>query len=217
MNSLLRNFTTACIFFSVLIISDAIGQQVTGVSIIGARMWAQSGVSGPASSSDNQLVLFSGTSGGVVKGATGTGIVKIAAGVQSVVTGTATDCVLVNGSSGPCGSGGGTSYSAGDGIQISGSTISVDTTVPAVGLSGSQSLTFGSIAASSCSTQTITASGALIGDKISAGWPSGLPDGMSAHMRVTNSNEITVTLCKITTGSASVTGLTFGYHIERTR
>lgn len=41
-----------------------------------------------------------------------TGVVYLTAGVPSAVTGTATDCVLVNGTSGPCGSGGGGSISA---------------------------------------------------------------------------------------------------------
>lgn len=59
------------------------------------------------STTDNQIALFSGATGKLIKndGAL-TGLLKAAAGVILPVTGTATDCVHVDGTSGPCGSGG---------------------------------------------------------------------------------------------------------------
>ncbi len=117
----------------------------------------------------------------------------------------------------PPGGGGGGSYTAGDGIQIVGGVISVDASVPATALSGSTSLTFGSISSGACAVQTITASGATVGDGVVEGWPATLPDGLTGIMHVTATNTISVRLCKHTTGAADVTGLTFTYQIIRGR
>lgn len=116
----------------------------------------------------------------------------------------------------PAGGAGGT-YTAGDGIQINAGLISVDPTVPAVVLNGSQSLVFGAIAQSSCATQNITAPGAAAGDRVVAGYPATLPDGLTGVMFVSATDTVTVRLCKITAGSADVTGLTFTYQIIRGR
>lgn len=112
---------------------------------------------------------------------------------------------------------GGSTYTAGDGISIASNVISVDATVPAVAVSGSQSLTFGTIAQSSCVTQNITATGATVGDSVAPGYPATLPDGLMGMMFVSATNTIQVRLCKITAGSADVTGLTFTYQIIRGR
>lgn len=120
----------------------------------------------------------------------------------------------------PPGGGGGTTYTAGDGIdaaQLAAGVAAVDTTVPAVAAQGSQSLTFGTINASSCSVQTITATGATLGDKPIPGWPATLPDGVLGMMIVSATNTLQVRLCKLTTGAADVTGLTFTYQIVRAR
>jgi hypothetical protein len=111
----------------------------------------------------------------------------------------------------------GGSYTAGDGIQIAAGQISVDATVPAVVLSGSQSLVFGSIAQTSCATQNLTAPGATIGDRVAAGFPATLPDGLTGIMLVSATDTVAVRLCKITAGNADVTGLTFTYQIIRGR
>lgn len=116
----------------------------------------------------------------------------------------------------PAGGTGG-SYTAGDGIQISAGQISVDASVPAAVLSGTQSLTFGTIAQSNCGTQNITAPGVTVGDAVVAGFPPTLPDGVTGIMLVTATDNIAVRLCKITAGSADVTGLTFTYQIIRGR
>lgn len=117
----------------------------------------------------------------------------------------------------PPGGGGGGTYTAGDGISIVSSVVSVDATVPAIAVSGSQSLTFGTINAGSCSVQTITATGATAGDGVVPGYPATLPDGVIGIMHVTATNTVSVRLCKITTGAADVTGLTFTYQIIRGR
>lgn len=60
-----------------------------------------------ATSVDSEVVLFSGTSGKTLKRATASGVAKVTSGVLGVVSGTSTNCVLVDGTSAACGSGGG--------------------------------------------------------------------------------------------------------------
>lgn len=60
---------------------------------------------------NGQFVVSSGTSGDAIKPLTGTGVVKMTSGVPSVVSGTSSDCVKVDGSSGTCGGGGGAAAS----------------------------------------------------------------------------------------------------------
>lgn len=62
-------------------------------------------VVGPASSTDGAIAQFDGTTGKLLKQFTGTGVLKAAGGVPSVVTGTDSNCVYVDGTSGPCGTG----------------------------------------------------------------------------------------------------------------
>lgn len=81
---------------------------------------------------------------GTVTVGTLTGVLLGTSGVLSVVTGTATDCVKVNGTSGACGSGGGTITLSGD---VSGSGTSAITTVIGAGVVTNAMLA-GSIAAS---------------------------------------------------------------------
>jgi hypothetical protein len=58
-----------------------------------------------STSVDSEIALFSGTGGKTLKRATGSGVVKITSGVASVVSGTSSNCVLVDGTSGACGTG----------------------------------------------------------------------------------------------------------------
>lgn len=128
--------------------------------------------------------------------------------------------VVSSGAPCPTSGGGGATLIAGDGIdsgQLSQNIISVDSTVPAIAVSGVQSLTFGSISQSGCGVQNITAVGASIGDRVSPGFPATLPDGIIGMMNVTATNTISVRLCKITSGAAEVTGLTFTYSVIRAR
>jgi hypothetical protein len=66
--------------------------------------------SADSSATDSQLVVMSGTTGKAIKKSALSGVLKAASGVPAAVTGTATDCVLVDGTSGPCGSGGGVTF-----------------------------------------------------------------------------------------------------------
>jgi hypothetical protein len=52
---------------------------------------------------NGEMVQFADTTGAVIKRATGSGVVKMTNGVVSTVTGTSTDCVKVDGTSGACG------------------------------------------------------------------------------------------------------------------
>jgi hypothetical protein len=62
-----------------------------------------------SSSTDGMLPLFNGTTGKQIRPATGTGIMRLNSGSLQLVTGAASDCVKVDGSSGACGGGGGSS------------------------------------------------------------------------------------------------------------
>ena len=213
-------------FFFLSLAVLLVAQTFTGVSLIGVRLGAQGGgdVVGPSSSVNGQVATFSGTTGKLLAAFTGTGIYRFSSGVPSLITqGTDGNCVSWSTSGGlsdagaPCGSGGGATYSAGDGIGISGTTISVDTTVPALVADGSQSMTFGTISSGTISTQTLTVSGVSVGDRVTMGWPSSLPDGLIPFAYVSATDTITVKLYKATSGSASVTGLTFYYQVQRIR
>lgn len=84
--------------------------------------------SNTSTSVDSELVLFSGTSGKTGKRATSTGVAKLTSGVLGVVAGTATDCVLVNGTSAACGSGGGVADPGANGVM---KRTSLNVTAPA--------------------------------------------------------------------------------------
>ncbi len=78
-----------------------------GVRWAPATLAAGSGdLTGPASSVDGEVALFNSTTGKVMKRATATGVAKLVSGVLGVVSGSPTDCVKVDGTSGACGSGG---------------------------------------------------------------------------------------------------------------
>lgn len=63
---------------------------------------------------EDAITTLSAAKGGLGADASAfSGVVKMSGGVASVVTGTATDCILVNGTSGPCGTGGGGSSGLG--------------------------------------------------------------------------------------------------------
>jgi len=62
--------------------------------------------SNTSTSVDGEIALFSGSGGKTIQRATGSGVAKITNGVLSTVTGSALDCVKVDGTSGACGTGG---------------------------------------------------------------------------------------------------------------
>jgi hypothetical protein len=61
------------------------------------------GMSGPSLVEDGQMALFNGITGNALEPFGGSGLVKASNGVPSIVAGLASDCVRVDGSSGPCG------------------------------------------------------------------------------------------------------------------
>jgi hypothetical protein len=73
--------------------------------------WQATVRSNSSSSVNGELVVFSGTAGSAVTRASGTGVARLADGVLSTVPGASSDCVKVDGSSGPCGSGGAVDWS----------------------------------------------------------------------------------------------------------
>jgi hypothetical protein len=172
-------------------------------------------VTGPVGAVDGEVALYSGTSGKVVKRATGSGVVKLSNGVLGYVSGTASDCVRADGSSGPCG---GTIY-FGAGLEGSG-TAADPVRLASGGSVASQtfysaSLTFGTIAAFSCSEQSIPADGVTAGEALAAGWPGGLPAGVAGTM-YSGMDAIAVRLCNVTNAAVAVPdGMTYNARVVR--
>jgi hypothetical protein len=164
---------------------------------------------------DGEVALYSGTSGKVVKRATGSGVVKLTNGVLGYVSGTASDCVRADGSSGPCG---GTIY-FGAGLEGSG-TAADPVRLASGGSVASQtfysaSLTFGTIAAFSCSEQVIAADGVTAGETLAAGWPEALPAGVTGTM-YSGTGAITVRLCNVTNAAVTVPdGMSYNARVVR--
>lgn len=140
------------------------------------------------------------------------GTITIATKVAAAVG----DVCKLNGSGG---SGGGDTIAADTGIlvtTVSGTKyISVDTAVVPTFLEASASLDFGSIAANACSSLTLSLPGAATGNRVAAGWPSTLEAGLLGMMLVTAADTVTVTLCKITTGSVDPASQAFSATIVR--
>jgi hypothetical protein len=119
------------------------------------------------------------------------------------------------------GGGGGGSYTFNSGTGTVASTVgttityNVDTATVPTFLTGATSIDFGSIAQNNCSTSTITVTGAVTGDAVAPGWPAALEAGLTGIMNVTAANTVTVTLCKITSGSVDPANNTFRATIVR--
>lgn len=119
------------------------------------------------------------------------------------------------------GGGGGGSYTFNSGTGTSASTVgttityNVDTATVPTFLTGATSIDFGSIAQNTCSTSTITVTGAVTGDAVAPGWPAALEAGLTGIMNVTAANTVTVTLCKNTSGSVDPANNTFRATIVR--
>src|SRR5579863_3622647 len=93
--------------------------------------------------------------------------------------------------------GAGTSYNAGTGISIAGSSIAVDRTLVPTYLAGSASLTFGSISQASCAQLTFALTGVNPGDSIAPGWPATLEAGLVGNMLASAANTVAVRLCNL--------------------
>lgn len=66
--------------------------------------------SNTATSVNGEIALFSGTTGKLIQRAGGSGVARLTSGVLGTVSGNASDCVKVDGSSGACGTGGGSGF-----------------------------------------------------------------------------------------------------------
>ncbi len=173
---------------------DASGNLVSAGAACGT---GNGDVSGPPGSVDGEVALFQGTSGKILKRASGSGVVQLSNGVLGFVSGAASDCIRADGTSGPCG---GTIYfgaglegtgTAADPVRLaSGGSVASQTFYSA-------SLTFGTVAGQSCAEQSIPAAGATPGEAVAAGLPPALPAGLVATM-YSGADVVVVRLCNVT-------------------
>lgn len=191
---------------------DASGNLVSAGAACGT---GNGDVSGPAASADGEIALFQGTTGKLLRRASGNGVVKLADGVLGFVSGTGADCVRADGTSGPCG---GTIYfgaglegsgTAGDPVRLaSGGSVASQTFYSA-------SLTFGTVGGQSCVEQNIPAAGATPGETVAAGLPPTLPAGLVASM-YSGADVVVVRLCNVTGTGVDVPGdISFSARIVR--
>ncbi|MBE0657735.1 MAG: hypothetical protein IH602_08580 [Bryobacteraceae bacterium] len=154
--------------------------QISGIAGVGQ---GGTGASTAATARTNLLPGYAGQSGKCLK-----------------VTGTSTDVEW-----GDCVSGGLT-VTAGAGIEVSGTTISVDTGAVPSSMTASATLagwSGGVIAAHSCAELNFPLPGATSGDAIAAGWPPDLAAGLTGTMYATANGAVVVRLCNVTASSVS--------------
>ena len=112
-------------------------------------------------------------------------------------------------------SGGAASYTAGAGISIAGTSLSVDKTSVPTYLTATASLSFGSIAQASCAQLTFALTGANPGDSIAPGWPSTIEAGLAGSMFVSASNTVAVRLCNLSGSALTPAAQTFRASVIR--
>lgn len=100
------------------------------------------------------------------------------------------------------GGGGGTTYEAGIGLELVGNIFRINSATGRYFLTNSASLTFGSIAAQGCNTQTITVTGALTGEAVQLHLPVSSDVGIYFEARVTAADTVTVRGCNWKTSGA---------------
>lgn len=76
-------------------------------------------------------------------------------------------------------------------------------------------LDFGSIAAQTCATLTITATGAAADNPVAPAWPVALEAGLSGLMHVTAANTVTVRLCNVTASAIDPASQTFAGRVVK--
>jgi hypothetical protein len=111
--------------------------------------------------------------------------------------------------------GAGNSYTAGTGINIAGGSLSVDKTSVPTYLTGTSSLSFGSITQASCAQLTFALAGANPGDSIAPGWPSSIEAGLAGSMFVSASNTVAVRLCNLSGSALTPAAQTFRASVIR--
>ena len=112
------------------------------------------------------------------------------------------------------------SISAGAGLATLDSggrtTVSVDSALVPMYLTGSAALDFPSIASGTCSAdQSFTLLGAAANDAVAAGWPAALDAGLTGTMRVSAANTIAVRLCNLAASAVNPASATFRATIVR--
>ena len=112
-------------------------------------------------------------------------------------------------------SGGAASYTAGTGVSIAGTSLSVDKTSVPTYLTATASLSFGSIAQASCAQLTFALTGANPGDSIAPGWPSTIEGGLVGNMFVSASNTVAVRLCNLSGSALTPASQTFRAYVIR--
>jgi len=95
-------------------------------------------------------------------------------------------------------------------------TVSVDSAVVPTYLTASATLAFPLIAAGACAADlTFSLPGANPGDAVAAGWPAGLPAGLSGIMRISAASVVSVRLCASTAGSVTPASAAFTATVVR--
>lgn len=130
------------------------------------------------------------------------------------------DACRINGSGGSGGGGSGTltEIQFGDGISVQNGTgpipiVSVAATV-FESRTGTASYDFGSIAANACLEQTFTLTGAAVGDSVVA-TSGALEAGLIPYAQIATTNNVTLRLCKVTSGSVDPALQTFRFVLTR--
>jgi len=111
--------------------------------------------------------------------------------------------------------GAGASYTAGTGISIVGTLLSVDKTSVPTYLAATASLSFGSIAQASCAQLSFVLAGANPGDSIAPGWPGTIEAGLAGSMFVSASNTVAVRLCNLSGSALTPAAQTFRASVIR--
>ena len=125
-------------------------------------------------------------------------------------------CTGVNTWTVQAGGGGGSSEPLGYGMRRSGGFLEVNPSTVLTYLAFTQAYDFPSLSQGQCATTTITVSGAAQGDAISPAIPAARPAGISVSMTVTDTNTVTVEVCKVTSGSVDMGSLSWGGKIHKT-
>lgn len=76
-------------------------------------------------------------------------------------------------------------------------------------LTASTTINFGSIGDGNCAASTLTLAGAVAGDNVAAGWPSGLETGLTGSMFVSAADTIAVRLCNFSGAAVDPASGTF--------
>lgn len=89
------------------------------------------------------------------------------------------------------------------GLRLQRGILEVNEAVPTF-LTFSTSLDFPALAQNACADLDLPAPGAMVGDAVSAGYPQNLAPGLTGTLFVSQRNQITARLCKVTPGTVDL-------------